>query len=396
MTSVRVRPTSKRSRTGGGLTIVVVSTTPLLKGTFNSHVLSLARALSVKHRVFVVGFGQSVAEHGKAREVEKQVSGSMYLLRRSALPWQHRRALRRIVRETGADLIHAQNYYASYLAAGLKAPGTVVHADLKGLVPDEALAFSSGPWVVRWAKYVAGKAMIRSFLPRVASVGVVSQAFANYLRRAYRYDRSVFVFPSLYDANVYRTDSRLRTKTRRELGLRPSDICIAYSGGFQAWQNIGYLAQLIRAAKAARYKFLMITQSDPEQFLRQHQLEEFRHKIRFVQGGPADVNRFLNAADWGYLVRQPHVVNEVSSPTKFLEYVATRNQVLISPGIGDFTEAVTRHKLGICIESGHDPAAVLCLVAWQKYQAAPDAFLARHSIQANIPRLEARYQEVLA
>jgi hypothetical protein len=51
-------------------------------------------------------------------------------------------------------------------------------------------------------------------------------------------------------------------------------------------------------------------------------------------------------ADYGILIREQSVTNQVASPVKFAEYLACGLQVLISEGIGDFTDFVKQQNCG--------------------------------------------------
>jgi glycosyltransferase involved in cell wall biosynthesis len=56
-------------------------------------------------------------------------------------------------------------------------------------------------------------------------------------------------------------------------------------------------------------------------------------------------------ADYGILIRPNSITNSVASPVKFAEYLASGLQVLISDGIGDFSEFVVREKIGYLINN---------------------------------------------
>ena len=62
----------------------------------------------------------------------------------------------------------------------------------------------------------------------------------------------------------------------------------------------------------------------------------------------------LSAADFGLLLRENNIVNNVASPTKFAEYLMAGLPVIISNGIGDFSYFVRFKNVGICIDSHID------------------------------------------
>jgi glycosyltransferase involved in cell wall biosynthesis len=62
--------------------------------------------------------------------------------------------------------------------------------------------------------------------------------------------------------------------------------------------------------------------------------------------GPTAVPRYLAAADVGLLPRDENLVNRVASPVKFAEYLASGIPVILSDGIGDYSELVRSGDLG--------------------------------------------------
>ena len=56
-----------------------------------------------------------------------------------------------------------------------------------------------------------------------------------------------------------------------------------------------------------------------------------------------DINDYLNAADFGLLLREDTPTNNVASPTKFAEYLMAGLPTLISQGVGDLSEFVEQN-----------------------------------------------------
>jgi len=66
-----------------------------------------------------------------------------------------------------------------------------------------------------------------------------------------------------------------------------------------------------------------------------------------------DVNKYLNAADVGLLLREDIPMNNVASPTKFAEYLMVGLPVIISQGVYDFANDINNTKYGVVV-SGLD------------------------------------------
>ena len=59
-----------------------------------------------------------------------------------------------------------------------------------------------------------------------------------------------------------------------------------------------------------------------------------------------EVPKYLLAADYGLLIRENTVTNQVASPVKFAEYLACGLPVIISRNLGDYSEFVTKNNCG--------------------------------------------------
>ena len=59
-----------------------------------------------------------------------------------------------------------------------------------------------------------------------------------------------------------------------------------------------------------------------------------------------EINNYLNATDYGILFRENLPINNQASPTKFAEYILAGLKVIISEGVGDFSEFVREHDCG--------------------------------------------------
>ena len=63
------------------------------------------------------------------------------------------------------------------------------------------------------------------------------------------------------------------------------------------------------------------------------------------------VPAYLAAGDGGLLLRERSLINEVASPVKFGEYLASGTPVIISDGIGDYSALTRRERVGLVLNS---------------------------------------------
>jgi hypothetical protein len=157
----------------------------------------------------------------------------------------------------------------------------------------------------------------------------VSKKMSAHFSRKYFANKSFIVLPFLSDV--------------REVGGRNASagkLRVVYAGGVQQWQNITPMLAAIEAT-IHNYEFVIYTSNQ----------SEIREKLRLVL--PSDqaemvkvlslpneilINELMNA-DYGFLLRENSVINEVSCPTKLIEYISCGVvPILDSTAIGDFPE----------------------------------------------------------
>ena len=127
-------------------------------------------------------------------------------------------------------------------------------------------------------------------------------------------------------------------------------IKIVYSGGVGPWQSFDLVAKLLR-------DYLNMDTSTQVVFMtKQHKkieelISEFPDRVERLWVKPEDVFKNLSKADYGILIREDKVTNQVASPVKFAEYVSAGLKVLISSNVGDYSDMVNSNNLGIIIEN---------------------------------------------
>jgi hypothetical protein len=152
-------------------------------------------------------------------------------------------------------------------------------------------------------------------------------------------------------------DPTLRAQMRRELGYSPADVVLVYSGSLYDFQSFpecaAFVASLCEHDPTVR--FLVVT---PEADAARRILHGLRFGDASVLSAPLEgVNRLLNAADFGLLLRRDTPVNRVASPTKFSEYCLTGLPVVMTDVVQSAFEVATRlgNYVGFRFPSSVDP-----------------------------------------
>lgn len=159
------------------------------------------------------------------------------------------------------------------------------------------------------------------------------------------------VVPCCTDARAGIKATEARDVLRRQLGLNDRFV-VLYSGSVAPWQmpeeSIG-LFKRMRALRAETHLLVLTTQ--PKRFYALLERAGVQSEHSTVLSMPhSEVPKYLSAGDAALLIRERCLVNEVASPVKFAEYLAAGLPVILSGGVGDYSELVRHCRLGVVLE----------------------------------------------
>lgn len=181
----------------------------------------------------------------------------------------------------------------------------------------------------------------------------VSEKLVNYWQFNYNYhaDKHVVIpctLNSFYESIAM--DTLTIKRKREELGFAETDVICVYSGSLAGWQSFDLLYDFIKKAidGIKNVKFLFLSDRD---IIIEKLAKEFPNKIVCSKLNVDEVPRYLIAADYGLLIREKSVTNQVASPVKFAEYLACGLKVIISENLGDYSEFAEAHDCGFVYKS---------------------------------------------
>ena len=133
---------------------------------------------------------------------------------------------------------------------------------------------------------------------------------------------------------------------REKSGFKKEDIVLVYSGSSAGWQSFSLVDDFLHElfSKNVHVKLFFLSDAPPSE---SRTFKKFPDRINTQWLKPEDVSSLLITADYGILIRESSITNKVASPVKFAEYLACGLQVLISEGIGDFTDFVKKEHCGL-------------------------------------------------
>jgi glycosyltransferase involved in cell wall biosynthesis len=254
----------------------------------------------------------------------------------------------RLVRREGIDVTHGRGYVAAAMGALAKwlAGGKLVF-DIRGFMAEEYV--DAGVWPEGGLLYRLTKMAEKRLLRASDGFVVLTEKAREILFPRDEERRPVEVIPCCVDAERFRAfDEESRDGLRRDLNLEGRRV-IVYVGALGGWYLTDEMAELMAAArhKDASTFSMVLTQSPPEMIvsgLNSLGMSESDYLVRKV--APADLPRYLKAADFAVSLIKPCYSKISSSPTKIAEYLASGLPVISSAGIGDLDDLITEDNVG--------------------------------------------------
>jgi glycosyltransferase involved in cell wall biosynthesis len=183
----------------------------------------------------------------------------------------------------------------------------------------------------------------------------VSNELVNYWETEYGFVRDLKFEVVPCTANQMFTerapDVEARIELRQNLGVLEDDVLLLHSGSKSDWQGVESLMKLLAPILKSDEKVKLLLLSN--QSIPAKSKDEFGDRLIQDWVKPEEVWNYYNAADYGILLRDNSVTNQVASPVKFAEYLASGLNVLISKRIGDYSEFVIEASVGYCLDDNY-------------------------------------------
>lgn len=292
-----------------------------------------------------------------------------------SMPWQFTLnrlwgalAVRYVMWRTGAKIAHAQNHVAAAAVATALArrPAVRMVFDVHGVDVEERMSDGRLRSAAEGDERLEAQAAAAA---RADDLIVVSTAMGEYLRSA-ALERGrecrgrlhlVPCVSSLPSSAVDTVHARAEARARMELGAAP---CLLYLGSASAWQQPRLTIEVFVAlrARVPAARLLIIT-GEPAVFAeiaRELHLDPESLVIRSVPHH--EVPGVAAAADVALLLREDTIVNRVSSPTKFAEYLSLGIPVVVTEVLSDFADIVRSADVGTVVAADAPPAAIAAAV----------------------------------
>lgn len=247
--------------------------------------------------------------------------------------------------------IWARGVFASNIAIYIKKIklAKVVLFDARGAYQAEFTEYNvlEDEKVKGYIEQIEKRALIESDIQLAVSNRLIEWWKSKYNFQPVRYSLIPCTLSSFF-YNDFVTE-QYRLSQREKWGYIDDDIILVYSGSSAGWQSFklvdDFLFDMFSVNPYAKLIFLSNEIPNESKIFKTYSDRVLRKWLR-----PEEVNSLLTIADYGLLIREQSITNRVASPVKFAEYLASGLQVIISQGIGDFTDFVNEHKCGQVLE----------------------------------------------
>jgi glycosyltransferase involved in cell wall biosynthesis len=261
------------------------------------------------------------------------------------------RSLRR--RDRPADLVVAIGFTALF-PARLLGPGKLVWC-ING-IPEERLLYGQG----RRSRAAVTGLWRAARIGRAPDVAItVSKPMSALVRSRLATPQSIEL-PTAVDRAVFRP--------------RPPEDppLLNYVGSGAPWQNLDLLGAVWQeVARRHDDAHFLVVSKDERARVAIEGLDPERSRI--VAGAtPGDVAELTAPAALGFVIRTPHLVNEVSYPTKFGEYVASETEVITTDIGWDLADVVRATGCGRLVDWRDGPASIAEEVVEHLTSRTPD------------------------
>jgi len=148
-------------------------------------------------------------------------------------------------------------------------------------------------------------------------------------------------------------------------------VLLCYSGSLEGWQCFDEILKLFSAFHSFSIKFRFVFLSKDAGKIH----SKIRGSIpidayRVYSATASELPYYLAQCDFGFLVRKPHVINQVAAPIKVKDYLLAGMRIVVTSGVGDTSEFISTHDCGVTVEYND---VVNCKLDFKKFEKSVNA-----------------------
>ncbi|MFN0201537.1 MAG: hypothetical protein ACKVTZ_08450 [Bacteroidia bacterium] len=271
--------------------------------------------------------------------------------------WKHNYYLLKLVATwIKTDVVIARGIWAANLAYRLKKSGTIKKFcyDGRGAISAEVREYTVIEDEVVLAQVPAAEklAVIEADY-RIA----VTHKLIGYWEREFAYKRGQEVVIPCTLSNIFQEGDAAffeskRAELRTKLNWDKDTVIWVFSGSTAGWQSFEMLRKIFSYYLEQNPHLCILFLSKEDSNITNLK-NAYPNRIVAKWLHHNEVPHYLLGCDYGIMIREQSVTNEVASPTKFAEYLMAGLKVITSENLGDYSDFVREHDCGFVINENH-------------------------------------------
>lgn len=182
--------------------------------------------------------------------------------------------------------------------------------------------------------------IFESWLARRATIKVtVNNSMSHHLQEKYPgITAPTVVLPLINKSFFHNIALEQLDELRKELNITTAHTVFIYAGSLLKWQRFEDVLQLIAQLHNLNYRFIVLTgeQEKARQLIAKYQMS---NKILLRTATANEIAGYYMLSHYGFILRDKHLLNEVATPTKLMEYMYYGLTPIVDYAhIGDFLE----------------------------------------------------------
>ena len=160
---------------------------------------------------------------------------------------------------------------------------------------------------------------------------------SSYLKNKFKKkinSKEIYIIPSLASETNFFYDRTIRENYRKKLRLKENTKVFIYSGSLKPYQNFPETIAFFNSIFLDYTNVFLIVLTQDVNHAKK--IIKKNNNIKIISASHNEVNNYLNAADYGIMIRNNDLTNKAASPTKFAEYCLAGLKVITTSAIEDY------------------------------------------------------------
>lgn len=185
-----------------------------------------------------------------------------------------------------------------------------IFLDFHGTVPEESL-YKGNKKEYKYYNRIEKRAVSRA-----NAIVFVSDAMRDFVTKKYPSINIVSIYKPIIAKNVINYPPH-----QIKENIPNNNVVFLYSGGTQKWQNIDKIFEFIKTTIQPNFTYVFLTLDTIliKEKAKENNIPLEQIIIKTVK--PEELASYYKIANYGFLIRDDHILNRVANPTKMLEYL---------------------------------------------------------------------------